>query len=202
MNYNFNELIDVVKEKKSNLKITNKELSELSGVPYGTVNKILSGGTKSVKAETLSKLLKALGVSDNKSESEDNFGFVKVAAYTPEIKLGDAGYNAKLMISAIDKAVLDGVELLVFPELSLTGSTLGDLFMQDTLLSSSKKALLEIIKHLAGKPIVAVVGLPLKVGGMLVNSAAVISGDGLLGFSVAESDNGLFKGVKSGRKYV
>ena len=60
-------------------------------------------------------------------------GFVRVAAASPDLRVADAKFNASQMLEEIRRAEKQGVNLLVFPELSLTGYTAGDLFEQDTL---------------------------------------------------------------------
>lgn len=68
-------------------------------------------------------------------------GFVKVAAITPEMKVADVDYNCEIICSYMKKAVEEGIKVAVFPELSITGYTCQDLFLQDRLLESAKKCL-------------------------------------------------------------
>ena len=56
-------------------------------------------------------------------------GFIKVAASTPEIRVADVDYNKELIAQGMDQAWKDGIQLLVYPELCLTGYTCGDLFL-------------------------------------------------------------------------
>ncbi len=65
MNYNFDEMIERIKVKKKEIGLTNKELSELSNVPYGTLNKILGSETKEPSINAIIKISLALGVSAN-----------------------------------------------------------------------------------------------------------------------------------------
>ena len=58
-------------------------------------------------------------------------GFIKVAASTPEIRVADVDYNKELIVQGMDQAWKDGIQLLVYPELCLTGYTCGDLFWQE-----------------------------------------------------------------------
>ncbi len=113
--------------------------------------------------------------------------FVKVATFTPKIKVADTVYNAEQIINGIQVADEKGVQVLVFPELSITGSTLGDLFYSDTLLSGAKAALLEIAKNTGRKDMLVFVGLPIRVDGKLVNAVAVICKGDILGI-VAKND--------------
>ena len=72
-------------------------------------------------------------------------GFVKVAAVTPEIKVGDPYYNAEQICNGIDEAEQKGAKIIVFPELCLTGYTCQDLFLQETLLEGRLLQLLDLL---------------------------------------------------------
>ena len=102
-------------------------------------------------------------------------GFIKIAACAPKIRLGDPKYNADIIIEAIKKAAKAGVRLIAFPELCLTGYTMGDLFQHELLLDTAEKELLRIQKEVAKHHIIAVVGTPLRYCGKLLNCAVVIS---------------------------
>ena len=67
-------------------------------------------------------------------------GFIKVAAAAPEIRVADPMFNADAVIRAMDEHARLGVKVLVFPELTLTGATCGDLFYQNTLLAGAAAA--------------------------------------------------------------
>ena len=71
-------------------------------------------------------------------------GFIKVASASPSFKVGNPDYNKDRLNELMRKAEKEGVKVLVFPELSITGYTSGDLFFQSSLLSSSQEALLDI----------------------------------------------------------
>ncbi len=198
---NKNELLKQAKMVKSNNKITNSKLSELSGVPLGTINKIMSLQTKSVKYETLEKIINALNLTESENDSEKvcDYGFIKVGAFTPEIRLANPTYNAEVFVNAILNAGKQGVRLLAFPSLSLTGSTLGDIFYQPTLLDSSLKALYSVANQTASTNVVSVIGMPLAVDNKIYSVGAVISKGEILGFTPnASSDKpfSTFNGVK------
>lgn len=108
-------------------------------------------------------------------------GFIKVAAATPKMKVGDCGYNATKISKIIDKAYEDGVQLIVFPELCITGYTCSDLFWQQSLLKKAKDNLLLLARHTADKEIIAVVGLPFTFKDKLYNVAAVLYDGEILG---------------------
>ena len=102
-------------------------------------------------------------------------GFIKIACATPDVKVADCQYNADRIIELITEAQSKGVKIICFPELSVTGYTCGDLFLQDVLLSSAKSETARIIKETANLDIVSVVGIPLAVCGKLYNCAVVIN---------------------------
>jgi NAD+ synthase (glutamine-hydrolysing) len=108
-------------------------------------------------------------------------GYIRVAVATPAIKVADCAYNAEQILSLINKAAEQEVRLLCLPELCVTGYTCGDLFLQDTLLESTRDALSLIVRESAGYEILVVAGLPLAHGGKLYNSAAVFCGGRILG---------------------
>ena len=74
-----------------------------------------------------------------------NYGFVKVASAVPHVKVADCTHNGKEITNMIFQAEKAQVELLVFPELCITGCTCGELFKQRTLLDNAKRALLAIV---------------------------------------------------------
>ena len=109
-------------------------------------------------------------------------GFIKAAAASPEIKVADCDYNANGIIrevKCLDKE--SSAKLIVFPELSVTGYTCGDLFLQKVLLEGAIKALERIADDTAETEAVISVGIPLKHEGKLYNCAAVIYKGKLLG---------------------
>jgi len=109
------------------------------------------------------------------------FGFVKCAAMTPEIRVADCEFNAGNILSLMQEAAKEETELLVLPELCLTGATCGDLFFQQPLLSAAEKALADILEHTRTLDLVTVLGLPVKVKNRLYNCAAVLSKGEVLG---------------------
>ncbi len=108
-------------------------------------------------------------------------GIVRVAAATPEIMVGDCSYNGKKIISLIREADRCGCSLAVFPELSLTGYTCGDLFYQKLLLDAAFTQLKQIASETADLHIASVVGLPVRVNGKLYNCGALLSQGKILG---------------------
>ncbi|MGN0550704.1 MAG: NAD(+) synthase [Acutalibacteraceae bacterium] len=108
-------------------------------------------------------------------------GYIKVAASSPLIRVGDCAYNAENIITEIQKANENGVKLIVFPELSITGYTCSDLFMHGALLDAAEEALLNIAKSTEKIDLIAVVGLPVRSGSSLYNCAAVLQQGKILG---------------------
>lgn len=102
------------------------------------------------------------------------FGFIRTAAATPYVKVADCEYNTDNIIKCIDEAVKNNTELIVFPELAVTGYTCGDLFGQRSLLEGAEKGIEKIKKYIEGKNIIAVVGFPYKYLGNLYNCGAVL----------------------------
>ncbi len=108
-------------------------------------------------------------------------GFIKVAAATPEVKVADCIWNGEQIIKLIDEAEQQGVKVLVFPELAITGYTCGDLFLQDTLLNAARKTMWNIAEATEGKDVFVFVGLPIQLKGKLYNVAAAMQNGELLG---------------------
>jgi NAD+ synthase (glutamine-hydrolysing) len=117
-------------------------------------------------------------------------GFVKVAAAAPVIRVADCEYNAARVIEAIENADRLGVKVLVFPELTLTGVTCGDLFRHRVLLDGALRALERVIRASEGRDMLLFVGLPCAFGARLLSVAAVICGGELLGLVPRENVKG------------
>lgn len=109
------------------------------------------------------------------------YGFVKVAAAIPHIEVADCNYNAEQIQQQMTLADAQGVEIICFPELSITGYTCQDLFSQQLLLEEAENALFKLVDYSRNLHITTLVGVPIATDGMLLNCAAVISGGKLLG---------------------
>lgn len=112
---------------------------------------------------------------------DTNFGFVRVAAAVPAIRVADCAFNAEQIKAQIDEALLSEVEVICFPELSLTGYSCADLFFTQQLQQSSNKYLEQICAYTRGKAIIVLVGAPLKVGNDLYNCAFVMTDGEVIG---------------------
>ncbi len=109
------------------------------------------------------------------------YGFVKVCAATVKINVADVQFNKNAVISAIKQASEKGAQLVVFPELCLSGYTCGDLFNQRCLIDSVEKCVAEIAKETAKFSTLCFIGAPLVNNGRLYNCAVAISGGEILG---------------------
>lgn len=108
-------------------------------------------------------------------------GFIKVAAATPKIKVADPAYNTEEILKIIDETKKNGASILVFSELTISGYTCGDLFLQQPLLTECKNQLLRIVKATENKSMLVVVGCPIVIKQKLYNCAVVISDGSILG---------------------
>ncbi len=110
-----------------------------------------------------------------------NDGFIRIAAATPQIRVADCSYNAASIAECIKEAVKRHAKLIVFPELSMTGYTCGDLFLQESLLSGALDGLAQIVKFSKDKDIAIAVGLPMTVDQKLYNAGVLVHKGCILG---------------------
>lgn len=109
------------------------------------------------------------------------YGFIKVCAATPEIKVADVKFNTQSIIKAIKQSAENGSLLTVFPELCVCGYTCGDLFNQPLLIKACENAVAEICEATQGIKTLVFVGAPVEYGGKLYNCAVAISDGKVLG---------------------
>lgn len=109
------------------------------------------------------------------------YGFVKVAAAVPRVKVADCNYNTEQIENLIAQAEGQGVEVICFPELSVTSYTCQDLFHQQLLLEEAETSLLKLVEFCRSLNIIAIVGAPLSFKGMLLNVAVIIHKGKILG---------------------
>ena len=102
-----------------------------------------------------------------------NYGFVKVAAAVPLVQVADCFYNIEKIEGLMRQASEKGVQIIAFPELSVTGYTCLDLFAQQTLLDGAEAALLQLVSNTADLDILTIVGVPLRTENRLINAAVV-----------------------------
>lgn len=101
-------------------------------------------------------------------------GFLKVCAVSPRVTVAGVQSNLNAALQEIEKANKNKVQILVFPELFLSGYTCGDLFLQTALQDACKSALTAVCRATENSALVVVIGLPLKFGASLYNCAAVV----------------------------
>ncbi len=105
-----------------------------------------------------------------------DFGYLRVASVVPDLRIGDPVFNAGRIVAALESVAAGHCSVALFPELSLTGYTCGDLFLQTTLREAALRALLQVAAATKNLPVVTVVGLPLAIDGRLFNCAALLAG--------------------------
>ncbi len=110
-----------------------------------------------------------------------DYGFIKVAAATPKIKVADVDYNTELICNQIDEAAKNGAKVLVFPELCLTGYTCSDLFWQSLMLEKVKEKTIEIVRYSKDYDMLIMIGIPYEYNGKLYNVGVVLHKGKILG---------------------
>jgi NAD+ synthase (glutamine-hydrolysing) len=110
-----------------------------------------------------------------------DLGFLRVGAAVPELRVANVDFNVDAIIELLRKARNEGVQIVTFPEMALTGYTLGDLIQQQALLLKAKKGLRDILNECAGNAMVVVVGMPLSVEQKIFNCAVVLNSGRILG---------------------
>ena len=108
-------------------------------------------------------------------------GFIRVGAATPKGRVADPQWNREQMEAIMKTCSQEGVKILVFPELAITGYTCGDLFLQFSLIRRAKEELRKLMEASKGLDMVVVAGTPWEHKGKLYNTAAVIFEGELLG---------------------
>ena len=110
-----------------------------------------------------------------------NYGYVKVAAAVPRVKVADCKFNAREIEKEIIIAEGKGVQIIAFPELCVTGYTCGDLFAQQLLLEEAEMGLIQIVSNTRQLDIIAILGMPIAMNGVFLNAAVVIQKGKVLG---------------------
>lgn len=110
-----------------------------------------------------------------------NYGFVKVAAAVPRVKVADCKFNVGQIEKEIIIADGKGVQVIAFPELCITGYTCADLFAQQLLLEEAEMGLIQILNNTRQLDIISILGMPVALGGALLNAAVVIQKGRILG---------------------
>lgn len=109
------------------------------------------------------------------------YGFITVAAAVPSVKVADTEYNVKQIEDFVAQAEGKGVEIIVFPELSITGYSCQDLFLQQLLIEQSEVAVMQLLDFTRKLDIICIVGAPVNISGSLYNCAIVIQHGVIIG---------------------
>ncbi|MDU0313752.1 NAD(+) synthase [Phycicoccus sp. M110.8] len=121
------------------------------------------------------------GAASQDFRSAYRHGFARVAACTLPVSAADPARNAEAIVEQVRRHHDDGVAVTLFPELSLSGYSIDDLFMQDVLLDAVDRAVVTIANATKGLRPLVVVGAPLRSGSRIYNCAVVIQGGYVLG---------------------
>jgi len=109
-----------------------------------------------------------------------SYGFVRVGAAVPLLKVGDCTYNMEQTELLMQEAAAQGVQMLCFPEMGITGYTCGDLFHQKILIEQAESALQELLQRTAGLSLLTLVGMPVRVQNRLMNTAVAFQNGRIL----------------------
>lgn len=110
-----------------------------------------------------------------------DYGFIRVGVAVPELQVANPEYNAEKIADLIKKANEKQVKVLAFPELSLTGYTASDLFLQNQLLKTAEKALQWLLQETADCDVFVAVGMPIEADNQLFNTAVLFHRGKILG---------------------
>ena len=108
-------------------------------------------------------------------------GFIKVAAAVPFVRVADCQYNIEHIEAQVRQADAQGVEIMTFPELCITGYTCGDLFLKPFLIRQAQESLLELAHRTADTEVLFIVGMPILIESQLFNAAVALQGGRILG---------------------
>ena len=110
-----------------------------------------------------------------------NYGYITVASAIPQVRVADVDYNVEQIERFVVDADKRGVEILVFPELSVTGYSCQDLFAQQALLDRVEKKIVDMLEATERCDVISVVGAPICIGGGVYNCAVVCQHGKVLG---------------------
>jgi NAD+ synthase (glutamine-hydrolysing) len=110
-----------------------------------------------------------------------DYGFIKVASAVPEVKVCDCNYNIEQIKNLIFQSEENNVKIVVFPELCVTGYSCQDLFKQELLIQSAETSLVHLLSSTKELDVISIVGVPIVIGKLLFNCAAIIQKGKILG---------------------
>jgi len=108
-------------------------------------------------------------------------GFLRICGAVPELRVADIDFNVGNIIESMKKAQNEGVQVLIFPEMAITGYTIGDLVQHQALLSKTTKGLSSILEASTGNPMLVIIGAPLDIEQKIFNCAVALNSGHLLG---------------------
>ncbi len=108
-------------------------------------------------------------------------GFLRICGAVPVLRVADIDFNVENIIEAMKKARNEGVQVLIFPEMAITGYTIGDLVQHQALLSKATKGLRRILEASTGNPMLVIMGIPLDIEQKIFNCAVALNSGHLLG---------------------
>ncbi len=111
----------------------------------------------------------------------ENYGYIKVAAAIPELKVADCRFNVEKIKDLLLQAVENKVRVVCFPELCITGYTCGDLFFQNLLLQEAESVISGLLRDTKNLPVAYIIGAPVKINNRLYNTALICSQGKILG---------------------
>jgi len=109
-----------------------------------------------------------------------DFGYIRVAAAVPEVQVADCAYNVQKMLELAKDGEQKEVQVMVFPELSITAYTCGDLFYNTVLLDAAEDGLSQLLRQTAQSGMTVIAGLPVRLDNQLFNCGVVIQGGRVL----------------------
>ena len=112
---------------------------------------------------------------------DKKFGFMRVGSSVPKLEISNVDFNVEEIKKVMKTSFKNGVEITLFPELSLTGYTCADLFLNEHLLKKAKDGLIELKRFSSSVKGVFIVGVPVKADNQLFNCAAVLENGHILG---------------------
>ena len=125
-------------------------------------------------------------------------GFYRLALASPELQIGDCRFNSEKIIALAKEAVSKGAGCVLFPELSLSGGSCGDLFYQSELLKQCAECADQIAESTAGSNAVVIFGMPIAIHDRVCNAMAVAANGSICGFILQQEPDRVFGGNNSG----
>jgi NAD+ synthase (glutamine-hydrolysing) len=110
-----------------------------------------------------------------------SYGFIRVAAAVPSLRVADCAFNVEQMLPLIAEAENNNVDVILFPELGITSYSCGDLFLQPTIVKGAENALAALLDFSKQCDVIIIAGLPVAYGSSLLDCAVVARRGSILG---------------------